>query len=158
MENKLFPNLPFGNNKGQALIVEIDDLPTDKVYKKTMKIVPVGEKLFWVGASYELNYRDLQPTEDFRKKTEETLKHWLKLPFRIADHKASVRPATLERRPFVGFHPANPALGILNGMGTKGFSLGPYFAHELAQHIVHRHGIHPLADVSRFEKTLARSV
>ncbi len=158
MENKFFPNLPFANNKGQALIVEIDDLPTDKVYKKTMKMVPIGGNLFWVGASYEWNFTDLHPTTDFRNKTEESLKHWLKLPFKVIDHKSSVRPATLERRPFVGFHPLNPALGILNGMGTKGFSLAPYFAHELAQHLVHQHGIHPLADVSRFEKTLARSV
>jgi glycine/D-amino acid oxidase-like deaminating enzyme len=55
------------------------------------------------------------------------LKTWLKVPFKIIDHKASVRPANIERRPFVGFHPTLKNIGILNGMGTKGCSLAPIF-------------------------------
>jgi glycine/D-amino acid oxidase-like deaminating enzyme len=157
INNQLFPNLPFANNKGQALIVEIDDLPSDKVYKKGITLAPIGEKLFWVGPSYEWNYIDDQPTSEFRIKTTEALNHMLKIPFKVVDHKSAVRPATLERRPFVGFHPANERLGMLNGMGTKGFSLAPYFANELTQHLVHQHLIHPLADLSRFEKTMART-
>jgi glycine/D-amino acid oxidase-like deaminating enzyme len=156
--NPWFPNLPFASNKGQALLVELKDLPTEKVFKKTMKLVPLGNDIFWAGASYEWNHTNLDPTEEYLKATVQSLEQWLKIPVKVVEHIASLRPATLERRPFVGFHPAFPMIGIFNGLGTKGFSLAPYFANEFVQNIAHGKAIHPLADVSRFEKTLARKV
>jgi len=72
------------------------------------------------------------------------------------DHKASVRPANIERRPFVGFHPAYKNVGILNGMGTKGCSLAPYFAKQLADHLVYTKEILSEADIKRFTKILTR--
>ncbi len=156
--NPWFLNLPFASNKGQALLVEIPGLPTEKVYKRSMKLVPLGNDLFWAGASYEWDHTHEQPTEEYRKATLQSLEQWLKLPVKLKDHVASMRPATLERRPFAGFHPAMKSIGILNGLGTKGFSLAPYFAHQLAENIVQRKPIHPLADVARFEKTLSRKV
>jgi glycine/D-amino acid oxidase-like deaminating enzyme len=72
------------------------------------------------------------------------------------DHFASVRPATLERRPFVGLHPHFLQLGILNGLGTKGCSLAPYFAKELAQKLSGKGSVNPLADIQRFSKILGK--
>jgi hypothetical protein len=40
-------------------------------------------------------------------------------------------------------------------MGTKGCSLAPYFANQLAQYLVHQSPIDPLADVIRFRKILS---
>ena len=74
------------------------------------------------------------------------------MPYLTLEHFASIRPATLERRPFVGFHPVHSRIGILNGMGTKGCSLAPYFARQLVEKIKGIGGIHPLADIGRFEK------
>ena len=76
--------------------------------------------LWWVGSSYAWEFDNPDPTAEFREKTEQLLNSWLKVPFKIISHLSGVRPATLERRPFVGFHPQHPAIGILNGMGTKG--------------------------------------
>jgi glycine/D-amino acid oxidase-like deaminating enzyme len=81
---------------------------------------------------------------------------WLKVPFKIVDHKASVRPANIERRPFVGFHPTYKNVGILNGMGTKGCSLAPFFAKQLADHIISGNEILVEADIKRFTKILTR--
>lgn len=156
--NPYFSNLPFALNKGQALVVEIKGLPTNKVFKKTMKLAPIGNDLFWSGASYEWKNVDTQPTAEYREAMLDSLGQWLKLTVKIVEHIASLRPATFERRPFVGFHPAHTNVGIFNGLGAKGFSLAPYFAHELAQNIVRQAPIHPLADVARFEKTLSRKV
>jgi hypothetical protein len=41
-------------------------------------------------------------------------------------------------------------------MGTKGASLAPYFANQLAQHIVHGLPIADDADVKRFSRILSR--
>jgi glycine/D-amino acid oxidase-like deaminating enzyme len=155
--NPYFSRLPFAPNKGEALILDIPQLaPTAHVFKKGISLAPWKDGSFWVGSSYEWSFSDTNPTEAFRERTMLALKNWIKSPFHIIDHFASVRPATLERRPFVGFHPLHPAVGILNGMGTKGCSLAPYFAHQLVEHIVHGKAIQPEVDVKRFVKILSR--
>ncbi len=156
-QNPYFTMLPFAFNKGEALIAKISDLPSTHIYKQGISIVPWKEKgLFWIGSNYLWNYTDVQPTEAFRKQTEEQLKYWLRLPFSVVDHIAAERPANVERRPFVGLHPLHASVGILNGMGTKGCSLAPYFAHQLAQHLLYNTAIEPLADVRRFTRVLSR--
>jgi glycine/D-amino acid oxidase-like deaminating enzyme len=156
-DNPYFKLLPFAPNKGEILIVEIPDLPDHNIYKKGMLLAPLAEKgLFWVGSSYEWEFADAGPTNKFREGTEQFLKSWLKVPFKIVDHKAGVRPATLERRPFAGFHPLHKNIGILNGMGTKGCSLAPYFAKQLADHLIFDSPIQKEADVKRYHKILGR--
>jgi glycine/D-amino acid oxidase-like deaminating enzyme len=154
--NPFFRNLPFAPNKGEALIAEIKGIPSQHIYKKGINMVPLKDDLFWIGSSYEWEFEHDQPTEAFRQRTEALLKEWLKPPFRIVDHIAAIRPATLERRPFVGFHPVQHNVGILNGMGTKGCSLAPFFASQLVQHLNGQAAIHPEADVQRFTKILGR--
>lgn len=155
-----FSRLPSAPNKGEALIVEIDGLegfgPVKTVFKKGISIVPWRDGLYWVGSSYEWDFDHADPTEVFRRRMEAVLREWVKPSFRVVEHVASVRPATLERRPFVGFHPLQPAVGILNGMGTKGCSLAPFFARQLAEHIACGSPIMAEADVRRFSKILGR--
>jgi len=153
-----FSRLPFAPNKGEALIVEIGGLPGNGglIFKKGITLAPWQDGLYWVGSSYEWSFTHGEPTEAFRKRTEAALGEWLRLPFRTVRHIAAIRPATLERRPFVGFHPLYPTVGILNGMGTKGCSLAPYFAHQLVQHLTREEPIRPDADVQRFSKILSR--
>ncbi|MCG2618103.1 FAD-binding oxidoreductase [Terrimonas sp. NA20] len=156
-DNPYFNQLPFAPNKGEALVAEIPGLPDHNIYKKSLLLVPLAEKdMFWIGASYVWNFDDASPTQAFRDNTENAMKNWLKVPFRIVEHRSALRPATLERRPFVGTHPLHPSVGILNGMGTKGCSLGPYFAKQLTDHLVYDLPIAKDADVKRFEKVLSR--
>ncbi len=156
-ENPYFNVLPFAPNKGEVLLVEIPDLPPDKIYKKGMMLAPLSTPgLWWIGSNYAWEFDKPDPTPAFKEKTEALLKEWLKVPFKIIDHLAGIRPATLERRPFVGLHPLHPAIGILNGMGTKGCSLAPYFAKQLTDHLINKKEIHPEANVNRFQKILTR--
>ncbi|MBE7172786.1 MAG: FAD-binding oxidoreductase [Williamsia sp.] len=155
-ENPYFKNLPFAPNKGEALIVKIKDLPGTHILKRGLNLVPWGEDLFWAGSSYEWQFEHDQPTTLFREKTVEQLNTFLKVPFTVVDHWASIRPATLERRPFVGFHPLHPTIGIFNGMGTKGCSLAPYFAAQFVQYISKGTALSADVDVHRFKKVLSR--
>lgn len=157
-ENPFFRQLPFAPNKGEALVAHIPGLPDQHIYKKGLMVVPLAqEEHFWIGASYVWDFQNPDPTETFRMSTEQALKQWLKIPFTITEHRSGLRPATLERRPFVGLHPQHPAVGILNGMGTKGCSLAPFFAKQLSDHLLYEEPIAMDADVKRFSKILARS-
>jgi glycine/D-amino acid oxidase-like deaminating enzyme len=150
-----FSRLPFAPNKGEALIIEASGLEnTGCIFKKGISLVPWKEGLYWVGSSYEWSFDDPRPTAAFRERTEAILKDWLRIPFRTVEHIASVRPATLERRPFVGLHPVYPAVGILNGMGTKGCSLAPWFARQLAGLLAKGEAVMAEADVGRFRRVL----
>lgn len=150
-----FGMLPFSPSKGEALILEIPELPSDVVYKHGLNLVPLGDCLFWAGSSYEWDYADAHPTAAFRARTERALADWLRVPFRTIDHVAAIRPTTVEQKPFVGLHPTQPHIGILGGMGTKGCSLTPYFARQLAEHIAHGTPILGAADVRRFTRLLS---
>jgi glycine/D-amino acid oxidase-like deaminating enzyme len=154
--NPYFERLPFALNKGEGLLVEIADLPQNAVFKKGLSIIPWKENIFWVGSSYEWEFQDARPSEAFLRTTESWLKHFLKIPFRILDHFAAIRPATLERRPFAGFHPKYPQIGLLNGLGTKGCSLAPWFAKQLVAKMTGKGILDPLADIKRFEKILMK--
>jgi glycine/D-amino acid oxidase-like deaminating enzyme len=154
--NPLFANLPFAPNKGEVLLIEAENMPTEHIFKKGINWVPWGKNVFWVGSTYEWQFTHDQPTEAFREKTLSLLQHWIKAPIRLLDHKAAIRPATLERRPFVGFHPVHTHIGIFNGMGTKGCSLGPWFARQLVQHVQNQHPLQPEADVKRFQRILSK--
>ncbi|SJZ96471.1 NAD(P)/FAD-dependent oxidoreductase [Sediminibacterium ginsengisoli] len=155
-DNPYFSMLPYARNKGQAIIAHIPGLPRTNIFKQGISLVPWQEEHFWIGSTYEWNFKDLQPSPEFRQKAEQQLQHWLRLPYTIVDHIASERPANMERRPFAGLHPLMPSVGILNGMGTKGCSLAPYFAAELAQHLVHQAPLTPQVDVRRFTRILSR--
>lgn len=150
-----FGVLPFSPSKGEALILEIPELPGDVVYKHGLNLVPLGDCLFWCGSSYEWDYADAHPTAVFRERTERALADWLRVPFRTLDHIAAIRPTTVEQKPFVGLHPTQPHIGILGGMGTKGCSLAPFFARQLAEHIALGTPILGAADVRRFRRLLS---
>jgi len=151
---KWFDILPFSPSKGEALILEIPELAHGLVFKSGLSLVPLPGGLFWAGSSYEWNFTDALPTVAFRERSVRALTDWLRVPFKVVDHVAAVRPTTVEQKPFVGLHPRFPAIGILGGLGTKGSSLAPYFAHELVEHLVHGSPITGGADVGRFRRLL----
>jgi glycine/D-amino acid oxidase-like deaminating enzyme len=156
-ENAWFRLLPWALNKGEALIIECTDLDNAHLLKKGLMLAPLPvQHTFWAGSSYAWEGLDEGPTEAFRNRTTALLDGMLKIPYKVLLHRAAVRPATVERRPFVGLHPQHPQIGILNGLGTKGTSLAPYFAQQLTHHLTQGAPITPEADVQRFTKILSR--
>lgn len=158
IDNPYFTRLPFQLNKGEAIIAAIPGLPRNHIYKHgVFNMVPWKDgDLFWIGSIFDREYKDELPTAAFRIAVENVLERWLKLPWRLIDHQAALRPATGGQKPFAGLHPSFPVLGIFNGMGSKGCSQAPYLAAEFAAHLVSGTAITPEADIDRFKRTLSR--
>jgi glycine/D-amino acid oxidase-like deaminating enzyme len=154
--NPYFNLLPFAPNKGEVLIADIPDLPPTNIYKKGMMLAPLATGMWWAGSDYKWEFDNPNPTAGFREKTEQLLNSWLKVPFKIVSHLSGVRPATLERRPFIGLHPLHPNVGIFNGMGTKGCSLAPFFAKQFVADLCYGKMLNQEADIKRFQKILSR--
>ncbi len=131
IDNPFFKYLDFRPAKGEALIIKISDYNILKNIRHKLYVVPFGEDTYWVGAGYQKDFKDENPSDDEFLRLEEQLKSFLKTDFKIVDHIAGVRPATKHRKPFVGRHKDHPDIYILNGMGAKGSSLVPYFSEAL---------------------------
>jgi glycine/D-amino acid oxidase-like deaminating enzyme len=150
VNNPYFSYLPLAPVKGELLTIHSKDLQIETIINKGIYIIPLGDHRFRVGATYDFNNINEETTETGRREIETKLKALLKVPYTIEDHRAGIRPATKDRRPFLGFHPLHPELAIFNGLGTKGISLAPYFAHHLTQVLEHAAQLDPETDIRRF--------
>jgi len=140
-QNPYFNWLPFKLTKGEVLTIEIEKSYADKISKvinKGVFILPIGNNLFKVGATYEWNDLSEQPTEKGKMELTEKLNNVLKIPYKILKHEAGIRPTVIDRRPLLGIHPKYKSLAIFNGMGTKGVMLAPYFAEQMCSFLLNK--------------------
>ena len=93
---------------------------------------------------------DFIPTEQGRNDLVEKYQKLMKPDMKILSHRAGVRPATKDRRPFVGMHPELENVGIFNGLGSKGVSLAPYFAKQFVDFLVYDKELSPEVNINRF--------
>ena len=148
--NPWFGYLPFGGAKGEVLIIKAPLANFDRLLKQRLFVVPLGEDRYWIGSAYENDYTDELPTAAGRARLVAQLDELLTVPYEIIDHRSAVRPTVKDRRPFLGQHPSGQPLYIFNGLGTKGASLGPYFARQMADHLVGGHPLDPAVDIRRW--------
>lgn len=133
-QNPLFSNLPFIKNRGDVLLISVPGLPENFIYHNGIRLIPVGNQLFWCGSNYTWNYTNLDPDEAWKKQTIAHLRQWLKLPFTIQDHIVAERPTTAGQQPLMLAHESLPAF-MFNGLGTKGFLMAPLLAKEFVDKI-----------------------
>lgn len=154
--NPYFNWLPFKLTKGETLTVKIPLLASQhfdsKVLNKGVFILPLGNGTYKVGATYEWEDLSDTPTEKGKDFLISQLQKVLKVPFEIIEHKAGIRPTVSDRRPLIGLHPKYPAIGIFNGLGTKGVMLAPYFARQFTTFLENGNPIHKEATIDRFNK------
>ena len=150
--NPFFNFLPFATTKGESLLVRIKGLTAGKMFKNKIYLVPLQDDIFWVGSSNSFGYQGVEPTSGMYDYLFNSLKEALAVPFEILSHKAGIRPTIADKRPLLGLHPIYSSLGIFNGLGTKGASLGPLFANQMASLIVDKTAPDAEVDIRRFEK------
>lgn len=153
-ENPYFNWLPFRPVKGEWLKIKIKDknvIDLPNIINAGFFILPLpNENLFQVGATYDWQDLTLESTKKGREQLEKKLKKTLKLEYEIIEQKAGIRPASLDRRPILGSHPNHKNLLIMNGFGTKGVSLSPYFSKHLVKYLEQGLALHPEVSIERF--------
>ncbi len=151
VKNPYFKFLPFQLAKGECLVLKVDDFYNDRLISGEVGILPTfaNKDEYFVGATHEWTFDDDQPSEKGKNELLGNLSTVLNAPYEIVAHRAAVRPTVKDRRPFVGFHPDYPNVGIFNGMGTKGLSLSPYFAAHFASHLVKGTPVMKEVDIKR---------
>lgn len=151
INNPFFGNLPFTHTKGEILTIRSEELEEDKLINGSVFILPVGNKLFRVGSTYEWDNLNDTPTEKAKNEISSKLNDMIGRNYEIVDHQAGIRPTIADRRPVMGLLRDNRQFGIFNGLGTKGASLGPYFASRFADYLVNDKPLMREVDLKRFD-------
>lgn len=152
--NPYFDNLPLDGTKGELFIIRAKELNLDVIVNTSVFILPLGNDLFKVGATY--NWRDKTdlPTQEGKEELIDRIKEIIKCDFEIVEHFAGVRPTVKDRRPLIGTHKQHQTVHILNGLGTRGVMLGPAMAKSLYEWIENKKPLDPVIDIERFYKKM----
>jgi hypothetical protein len=150
--NPYFNDLPLDGTKGELLIIKAPNLNLDVVIKSSVFMLPIGNDLYKVGATYDWSDKTNNPTEAGKQELIEKLTELISCDFEIVQHFAGVRPTVKDRRPLVGTHPNHSQLHVLNGLGTRGVMLGPYLANQLFEHIENQLPLEKEIDIVRCYK------
>jgi glycine oxidase len=148
-QNPFFNWLPIKKLKGETLQIKVD-LPQNIIFNRGVFAVPMSERnSFLVGSTYS---HDTQPgntdagIDELTKKARILFKNH----FSILSKNWGFRPTSPDRRPVLGCHPEHKNLHVFNGLGTKGVSLAPFFAVQLARYLQGQSELEPAVNIERF--------
>jgi glycine oxidase len=148
--NPFFRELPLVPAKGELLLIHAPDLKIDYVLKASVFLIPLGDDLYIVGATYE--WKDLSNATTTNAKDEllNKLKKLIYCEFEVVNQVAGIRPTVKDRRPLVGQHRTYKNMYVLNGLGTRGVMIGPYVAKQLYEFIENNIPLENEIDIARF--------
>ncbi|MEL7270905.1 MAG: FAD-dependent oxidoreductase [Bacteroidota bacterium] len=151
-QNPFFAYLPLNGTKGELLTIHASDLKETSVIKSSVFIIPLGDDLYRVGATYKWKDKTNVPTEASKDELLTKLRTFLKSDFEVHKHVAGIRPTVTDRRPLVGTHPQYKNLFCLNGFGSRGVLIAPYAAQQLFHRIEKGAELNQEMDIARFQK------
>lgn len=149
--NPYFNYLPLDGTKGELFIIRAPDLELDVIVNTSVFILPLGNDLFKVGATYNWKDKTELPTLEGKTELVDRIKEIIDCEFEIVKHFAGVRPTVRDRRPLVGVHPDHKNVYLLNGLGTRGVMLGPAMAKSLFEFIESEIPLDKEIDISRIK-------
>jgi glycine oxidase len=152
INNPFFNYLPLDGTKGELFIIKAPNLNLDCILNSSIFILPLGNDLFKVGATYDWKDKTNTPSDEGKKELLEKITELLECKFEIINHFAGIRPTVRDRRPLVGTHPKYLNMHILNGLGTRGVMLGPSMALDLFNLIENKIPIDKEEDITRYAR------
>jgi glycine/D-amino acid oxidase-like deaminating enzyme len=153
-ENPFFQKLPVQTTKGQILTIKNEEISEAELLNRKCFLLPLGDSLFRVGATYEWENTSLNTTDAARKEISEKLESLIDSPFEVVAQHAGIRPTSPDRRPIIGAHPVHKNMFILNGLGTKGYLIAPWCVKQLSEHIYDNKALMDVVNLKRFEALL----
>jgi glycine/D-amino acid oxidase-like deaminating enzyme len=143
--------LPLTPNQGAVLDVAVPGLSAAQVLNRGAYVVPgVVPGQFRVGATYRWPPFATEPGDGDQRELAGRLASLTPLPFEVIGERRGVRPAVRDRRPLLGRHPALPWLALFGGFGSKGVSLAPRLASQLADYLGDSGELWPDVNLARY--------
>lgn len=159
-ENPWFDWLPFQPAKGEILSLDIGASLPDTIINAGKWLMPRGGGEYRLGATYERECLNEDPTDAGREELLASLPKMLDpVPeYRVTAHRAGVRPNTLDKQPFIGLHPQWSHLGVFNGFGSKGALMIPWHATRFVDALNGQAALPREMDVARYQSRLTGEI
>jgi glycine oxidase len=151
--NPFFNHLPLDGTKGELFVIKAPELDLDVIINTSVFILPMGNSLYKVGATYNWEDKSNTPTAEGKQELIDRIKEIVSCDFEIIEHFAGVRPTVKDRRPLIGTHAKHRNIHILNGLGTRGVMLAPALALDLYAHIEEGKPLEKAIDIKRYAVT-----
>lgn len=148
-KNPFFNHLPFQYNKGELLTIKAPGLGVKELYKKKIFIVPLGDDLYRIGATYEKHHETKYDPKLKREELIENFESIFDCDFEVIEQESGIRPTVKDRRPLIGRHPLLSNFYILNGLGSRGCMMAPLLSEELMAFIEDGKDLPEEADLGR---------
>ncbi|MBE8725739.1 NAD(P)/FAD-dependent oxidoreductase [Flavobacterium hungaricum] len=158
LKNPFFNYLPLDGTKGEMFVIKAPGLNLDVIVNTSVFILPMGNDLFKVGATYNWHDKTDIPTPEGKQELIDRIEEIITCDFEIVEHYGGVRPTVADRRPLIGTHEQFKSLHVLNGLGTRGVMLGPAMAKALYDYIENEIPLDREIDIRRFHKRYLKSL
>lgn len=150
-KNPFFNALPMVGLKGQILVINSPKLQINQILKGPIFIAPLGNDLYWAGATFEQEDKTFNKTKEGREELVEKINRMISVPYTIEEQLTHIRPTVIDRRPLVGTHKSHPRIHLLNGMGSRGVLTAPLAAEWLHDYIDQGKPFPLEANINRFD-------
>ncbi len=150
-QNPYFAWLPFQAVKGEILTLAHSHQLPDVILNYGHWLIPLNSHRVRIGATFDWKNLNNQPTELGKQTLFDSLKTVLdNFHYTTLQHQANVRPCTLDKQPFIGFHPQHPQLGVFNGFGAKGSLQIPWYSQLFANSLLNNTDLPSAANIQRY--------
>jgi len=145
-QGRYFSWLPFDCARGVIARLEADISHADhRIYNRGGWLLPIGQDRWRAGSTYEFDFD--RPLEESLPELQVKLNKLLKVPFRLQDAQAGMRPILKRRNAALGRHPGHPQLAVFNGLGSKGAMKSPMLSRLLVDHLLSHTPLEETLDV-----------
>lgn len=148
---RLYPQLSeaFSPTRGEVLIIRSTELPAHLILHGPIFILPLGNQLFKIGATYHWNTLEDNTTEEGKKQLISKLEKIFNGSYTIVEHLAGVRPNTKDRKPLLGYLKGN--IYCFNGLGSRGALMAPLLSELLLKNLFEDQILPDEYNVNRFQ-------
>jgi glycine oxidase len=153
--NPYFNELPLLGNKGEVLLVKLNNPIFNEIYKGKVFVSPYEKDLNYLGATYNWEDKENSKTQEASGFLIDNFNKMYKQEYEVVDHLVGMRATVEDRRPLVGVHPKDKRLVVCNGLGTRGIMNGPLMAKELYDLLENKKEITPEVSITRFNTNFA---
>lgn len=151
--NPIFNDLPLNGTHGETIDIRAKSFDFPHVLNKRLYIKPTGNKRYRLGATNDWELKEPIKTDKGKEELLERVKAFTDFDFDLVHHHGGVRPTVKDRRPLVGQDETLKNAYILNGLGTKGIMIAPYYANQLCDFIFQDGGLDEEVNIKRFRKS-----
>lgn len=151
VHNPLFSWLPMQPSHGEIISCSSPTTLPPEARMQCQWVLPTSEHICRIGATFDPDIK--QPT------LHEKSRHALMLAgqrilgnthLTLTKHEAGIRPNTIDKQPFIGFHPRHHEKAIFNGFGSRGSLLIPWYAHAFCNTLLAHTPLPQEANILRY--------